>query len=239
MDRLRLRNEPILHNLVRLYRNRAVATFGALTLATAACTAMVAARVAYTGAPTFRFLLWNIFLAWIPFLISFALYQFRVSSRLALLAGGAMWLLFFPNAPYIVTDFIHLRRTHSALIWYDAIMIASFAWTGLTLGLVSLRMMQSIVRARMGRLASWIFAPVVLLLSSFGVYLGRFQRWNSWDLLTRPYELLHDAGWGLVHPSTSTRTVVLTILFATFLMVTYMMTSTLLARRADAGEQEF
>jgi uncharacterized membrane protein len=224
--------------LVKLYRNRAVATLGALAMATTVCTAMVAARVLYTGAPTFRFLLWNLFLAWVPFLISFALYRFRVSSPAALLLGGAAWLLFFPNAPYIVTDFIHLRRSHSELIWYDAIMIASFAWTGLTLGLVSLRMMQSIVRERVGRLASWVFAPVVLLLSSFGVYLGRFQRWNSWDAIVRPYELLHDAR-GLVHPSTSTRAVALTVLFATFLMVTYVMTSTLLARRADAGEQEF
>jgi len=239
MDSLHSRSDSFLGRILALYRNRAVATFCVLALATTFCAAMVGARVYHTGAPTYRFLLWNLFLAWIPFLISFALYRLRVSSRAVMIAGGGAWLLFFPNAPYIVTDFIHLRMTSSAPIWFDATMIAAFAWTGLTLGLVSLKMMQSLVRRHFGRAVSWIFAPTVLLLSSFGVYLGRFQRWNSWDLFVRPYELLHDVWQELLYSSSATRTIAITILYATFLMVTYMMTSTLLARRTDSGEQEF
>ncbi|MDB5033755.1 MAG: hypothetical protein JWQ98_996 [Chlorobi bacterium] len=231
----------IVGRMQSLYRQRAVATFCALGFASFACAMMVAGRIYFTGRMTYGFLLWNLLLAWVPFLISFSLYQFKIHnrSRVATAIAGLAWLAFFPNAPYIVTDFIHLRTTVSAPLWFDAIMIALFAWTGLTMGLISLRMMQSLVRNRFGKATGWIFALAVLCLSSYGVYLGRFERWNSWDILTNPAALSHSVLSQILNPFSSLRSIGVTLLFATFLTVTYFMTSTLLARNVDAGEHEF
>lgn len=228
----------MLDRLRQLYQRRTVATFVAAGFATVVCFAMIAGRIFYTETITYAFLVWNLFLAWIPFLISFALYQTRNRRPLVVLLAGAVWLAFFPNAPYIVTDLIHLRSPRNAPIWFDAILLASFAWTGLFLGLVSLRMMQSLVRRRFGAITGWCFAAVILCLSSFGVYLGRFQRWNSWDIVTNPVALFYDIADKLLDPLANKEAVGVTLLFTMFLAVAYIMTSTLLTRQIGAGEGE-
>jgi uncharacterized membrane protein len=98
-----------------------------------------------------------------------------------------LWLIFFPNAPYILTDFQHLAHQPGELpVWYDVMMLIWFAFTGLLLGMVSLFLMQEIVRREFGRWAGWAFVAAVTGLSSAGVYMGRFLRWNSWDILRDP-----------------------------------------------------
>ena len=221
-----------------LYQRRAVATLVAAGFATIVCFVMIAGRIFYTETITYAFLVWNLFLAWIPFMISFALYHTRDRRPLVVLLAGVVWLAFFPNAPYIVTDLIHLRSTRNAPIWFDAILLTSCAWTGLFLGLVSLRMMQSLVRRRFGLIAGWCFAAAILCLSSFGVYLGRFQRWNSWDIVTNPVALFYDIADKLLDPLANREAVGVTLLFTMFLAVAYIMTSTLLLRHAGTGEGE-
>ena len=103
------------------------------------------------------------------------------------------WFLFFPNAPYIVTDFVHLEHRPPVPLWFDLMMIASFAWTGLCLGYLSLYLMQEVARARFGRWISWVFVVVMLALGSVGVYAGRVLRWNSWDVVRHPRWLLHQS----------------------------------------------
>jgi uncharacterized membrane protein len=228
----------MLDRLRQLYQRRTVATFVAAGFATVVCFAMIAGRIFYTETIIYAFLVWNLFLAWIPFLISFALYQTRNRRPLVVLLAGAVWLAFFPNAPYIVTDLIHLQSPRNAPIWFDAILLASFAWTGLFLGLVSLRMMQSLVRRRFGTITGWCFAAVILCLSSFGVYLGRFQRWNSWDIVTNPVALFYDIADKLLDPLANKEAVGVTLLFTMFLAVAYIMTSTLLTRQIGTGEGE-
>ena len=98
-----------------------------------------------------------------------------------------MWLAFFPNAPYILTDFLHLGSMGDIVPgWYDVLLLYWFAWTGLILGIVSLYLMQEIVTRGLGTAAGWVFVVVAAGLGSFGIYLGRFLRWNSWDLVRRP-----------------------------------------------------
>lgn len=220
-------------NLRSLYQNRTIATFTALGFASAASFVMVLARVLYTGEKTYLFLLWNLFLAWIPFLIALSIYSGRIRSRPLVLLAAAVWLLFFPNAPYIITDFVHLRYQQGAPIWYDATLIASFAWTGLFLGLVSLRMMQSLVRNRFGSTVGWCMALGVLLLSSFGVYLGRYQRWNSWDIISNPGALALDILDKVLHPLSHPSVVGMTVIFALFMLVAYVITSTLFAEPSE------
>jgi len=159
-----------------------------MLLASLFCVGLVGLRVIETGDSTFSGLIWNLFLAWIPFVLAVVVYDGwrRRRAAGALVVLGALWLLFFPNAPYIVTDFVHLERTGDAPYWYDALTVSAFAWTGVLLGFASLFLMQTVVRQWRGVAAGWIFAGVALALGSLGIYLGRFLRLNSWDALEHP-----------------------------------------------------
>jgi uncharacterized membrane protein len=177
-------------------RSRAAMMFLSLVFASAACLLMVAVRFFYSGQLKFTFLIWNLLLAWIPLIFSLAAYRLyarHAPAGWSLTVCAALWFIFFPNAPYIVTDFVHLRQTPLAPLWYDLLIIMSFAWTGLFIGYLSLYLMQEIARGRFGARASWCFTIIMLALSSFGIYLGRFSRWNSWDILRNPAGLLWDS----------------------------------------------
>ena len=172
---------------MRSSRRRLVTILG-LFAGSLFCIALVAARNVHTGSDNFRYLIWNLFLAWIPFAVAVLVYDRwrRRGNGIALLALGSLWLLFFPNAPYIATDFVHLQHDPLAPYWFDAVTIAAFAWIGLMLGFASLYLMQSVVRQWRGDIAGWAFAVVSIALSSLGIYLGRFLRLNSWDALEHP-----------------------------------------------------
>jgi uncharacterized membrane protein len=198
--------------------DRRLATLASLAALTALVYAMVAVRVVYTGSEHYGALVWNLFLAWLPLVVALAVYDGyrRGAGAPLLLPGAGLWLLFFPNAPYIVTDLKHLRSWTGAPIWFDAVLVCAAAWTGLALGFASLYLMQSVARRLVGSFNAWLFAVAVLALSSFGIYLGRFERWNSWDVLIQPRTLLAELG-SLDH----TRTAAVTILFTAFLAATY------------------
>lgn len=168
-----------------------------LLFASMLATALVAARWFYSGRPAYLFLIWNLFLAWLPVLMSLAAVALRRAPMLAW-ASGAAWLLFLPNAPYLLTDLIHLGRWGDVPYWFDLLLLLVFALTGLLLGFVSLKVMHQLVRHRLGQVAGWLFAIVALSLSSFGVYIGRFLRWNSWDMLLQPNHVLGDL-FALLH----------------------------------------
>jgi uncharacterized membrane protein len=204
--------------------DRRLAILGSLLGLTLLVYAMVGVRVAYSGSPHWGALVWNLFLAWIPCVLALAVYDGfrRGSGRLPLLAGGVLWLLFFPNAPYIVTDLKHLRTWDGAPIWFDVVMASAAAWAGLALGFVSLYLMQSVVRRVVGAVNAWLFVLLVLTLSSFGIYLGRFQRWNSWDVFTEPGRLARNVWPHLAQPHEHPRTVAVTVLFTAFLAATYL-----------------
>jgi uncharacterized membrane protein len=196
-----------------------------LTLSLAACSAMAVGlllvRNRATGSISHRFLVWNLALAWIP--LGAALLAERwAERRLRLVVAGAIWLIFFPNSPYLVTDLIHLRVDAQVPIWYDALLYVSFGFAGIMLGNASLYLVQSAVRRTYGVLVSWIVAAVSLGLGSFGVYLGRVERWNSWDLLHRPAVLLRAAARPFVDPFGNERAVVMSIVFFGFLMTAYL-----------------
>jgi uncharacterized membrane protein len=168
-------------------RRRLVTVLG-LLLASLFCVGLVVLRMIESGSSDFSGLIWNLFLAWIPFALAVAVYDGwrRKRVRGTLVVLGALWLLFFPNAPYIVTDFVHLERTADAPYWYDAVTVSAFAWTGVLLGFASLFLMQTVVRQWRGVVAGWAFAGVALALGSLGIYLGRFLRLNSWEALEHP-----------------------------------------------------
>lgn len=164
----------------------------ALAVLSLAAFGLLAIRVDRVGRPAFIFLVWNLFLAWIPFVLALgvaAVHRWGGPRPLLWVLGG-VWLLFLPNAPYILTDFIHLGRVGGAPLWFDAALIGTFAATGLVLGLVSLLVVHRVVEARGGRVLGWVVAVGSIVLSAIGIYLGRFVRVNSWDVLTDPHGLV-------------------------------------------------
>jgi uncharacterized membrane protein len=128
------------------------------------------------------FLVWNLVLAWIPvfFAAGFAI----VRGRGWLIPLGLGWLAFLPNSPYLVTDLVHLAE--GVELWRHVLQYGVAAWTGIILGVVSMHLVHQRVEREFGAVTGWIAVVVSVGLCALGVVIGRFQRWNSWDLVTRP-----------------------------------------------------
>jgi uncharacterized membrane protein len=184
---------------------------------------MLAVRVHRSGSGYYVFLVWNLFLAGIPLVLSTVLRALiRLRVRPILQWGCfALWLLFLPNAPYILTDLQHLKYSSSTVpTWYDVALLVSCAGTGVLLGYLSLVDVQEIVTRKLGAVSGWVVAVSSLVLTGFALYLGRFLRWNSWDLLLSPGRLLDIAG-ALVHPMNHTQPLIVTFIFGTILALGY------------------
>jgi uncharacterized membrane protein len=183
-------------------------------------------RMAYTHEITFQFLIWNLFLAWIPYFISLTIFLFDERLKSAWLLGVLLliWLLFFPNSPYIVTDLFHFRPRYVVPTWYDLILIYSFAWNGLWLGFLSLIDLHNWVKKRFNEWLGWFFVLISLSLGSFGIYLGRYERFNSWDVVTNPLNLASEIFEKFMHPFSAPAILAgsITVLFSAFLLITYL-----------------
>jgi uncharacterized membrane protein len=167
-------------------RSRVWLPVTALLAASAFCVLLLVARErAFGAAAEYNGLVWNLTLAWVPLALAVLLYASyrRRRTALELVAIGIAWLLFLPNAPYVLTDFVHLGESHRL---FDTMIIASFAGTALAVGFASLLLVQIVVARAAGVVAGWGVVVSALFLSSVGMYLGRVQRFNSWDVVRRP-----------------------------------------------------
>ncbi|MGE5559140.1 MAG: DUF1361 domain-containing protein [Bacillota bacterium] len=204
-------------------------TFAVLGFSSLACAVMAFLLRWYTQRP-YIFLLWNLFLAWIPLFISFAVYFLhnnfpagpRALKRAVLLSAGFLWLLFYPNASYIVTDLIHWKAGSSSLMWYDLLLYLSVAWLALVLGFISLYLLQELIASCCGKPAGWLFVLGVSGLSSFGIYLGRFLRFNSWDIFTHPAEMIRHIFDHLNDPYPHPRPLSFSLFFLAFSLFGYL-----------------
>ncbi|HEY8598533.1 MAG TPA: DUF1361 domain-containing protein [Thermomicrobiales bacterium] len=216
------------HTYLRpLHRFLAGHSFYALALASTLAYGLLAARIGRLHSWGYAWFAWNLALAWVPYAAS--LWADRLHLRNAaqpwrLLPAAALWLAFLPNAPYLVTDFMHIRARPEMpwLFWYDMMMMAVFAWTGCILGAASLGIMQRIVGDYLGRAASWLFILLTAGLCGVGIYLGRFERWNSWDLIVNPRALARDLIGPLLDPTAYLRPFAMSGLFAAFFLISYL-----------------
>jgi uncharacterized membrane protein len=196
-----------------------------LLFASGVSVSLVLARIFTTGDPRYGYLIWNLFLAWLP--LVFALlavndHEEGAPKRWRFLAFGAVWLLFFPNAPYMFTDIIHLHGGFGSHFWTDLVLILSCAFTGMVLGFLSLYLMQATVKAEAGSLTSWLFIAAVAGLSGFGIYLGRFLRFNSWDVIVSPFRVYRGVGRWVAEPFSQPAPFAFPFLFAVFLFISYL-----------------
>jgi uncharacterized membrane protein len=232
----------MLHSTIK----RATATpcrqlLSVLALSSAAGMAMLTFRAGYSGRLGYWSLPWDLFLAWLPVPLAFAVARMeprRPAAWAKLLALAFLWLLFFPNAPYLVTQFMHLHPSHAVYdgpfpfaertpqgnipIWYDVMMLSTFAWTGLMLGFMSLHLIHRAAARLAGPACGWATVIAGLGLCAFGVSLGRFERWNSWDLIAHPLSLLSDVFSRMFNPLAHPRTSAVTIILSMFLLLSYL-----------------
>jgi uncharacterized membrane protein len=172
-----------------------------LTLSMLFSMLLVFTRIAYTGHLTFLFMIWNLFLAWLPYALTSWLKQrpdvFDKGWKLALLF--VIWLPIVPNSFYILTDLFHLGNSIVPL-WFDLALIISFAWNGLLLGILSVRQMEKSIREYLPGKHELLFVYPIMWLNALGVYIGRYYRFNSWDLITDPFDLIADICNIIWHP---------------------------------------
>jgi uncharacterized membrane protein len=230
----------------------------ALGVASFGCLLMIVLRVAVTGSIRHAFLLWNLFLAWIPYGLALAVRRITAGEGFNSAAGSRavamkalavmlalVWLFFYPNAPYILTDFIHVVRTpplpvepghflitENALLWYDIILNSTFAFIGHMIGLISLLILHRTIRRRYNPRWGWAFAVIAIGLGGYGIYLGRFERLNSWDIVREPVRTLRTALVSLFN----LKAALVSLCFALFIFLTYLAVASLYeaARRDQA-----
>jgi uncharacterized membrane protein len=193
-------------------------------LSTAVCVGLIKARVDWTQRSVYLWLLWNLFLAWAPYglsLVTSFLHTRGAARWWSLAPLGVAWLLAFPNAPYLLTDFIHLRPRHGIPLWFDAALLALCAATGWLLGLLSLEVWKRLLEERVGRVGSWLGVTLVSLLCGYGIYLGRVERWNSWNVLTDPQPLLRAVSEHVREPGEHPELLGITALFTVLVLLSY------------------
>jgi uncharacterized membrane protein len=195
------------------------------------CVCLIAVRIDRTGSGYYRFLVFNLVLACVPLFLSTAL---RLASHWRFpwtiqFAGFCLWLLFLPNAPYILTDILHLSRTSDAPAWYDLALLLSCSGTGLLVGYLSLIDVQGIIARSFGAACGWLCVLASLVLSGFAIYLGRFLRWNSWDVLIDPTRLFQLSAAAL-EPWAHAKAVAVTLIFGVLLTLGYLSFHLLLVR---------
>lgn len=171
----------------------------------------------------FLFLVWNLFLAVIPYAITMYLKSAETLNKFALTIAFGIWLLFLPNAPYIITDLLHLRMSDHYLMWLDVLVIMSFAYNGMILFFLSLTDMEQILKPYFkGKRLSYL-TTFILFLTGFGMYLGRFLRYNSWEILQHPFDLLADILDIIAYPTQHLQAWMFTLTFGAFLCIGYWM----------------
>ena len=181
----------------------------ALALLTVVCLLFAVGRGLFTGVWWYLVMgAWNLFLALFPLGIMLVLRDLRAApvlltgnrERMVTWSALGLWLLFMPNAPYIITDLFHLRHTDNAYIYYDTLLIFLGALTGLLAGLYSTLLAHRLLDTLTGELTAWGLVLACQGLAGFGIFLGRFGRWNSWDLVNQPIVLSRALWYALRDP---------------------------------------
>ena len=185
---------------------------------TAFCVVLLIYRIVKSESLSYIFLAWNLFLAFIPWWISDHIKQKQKLEYKHIPLFG-LWLLFLPNSPYILTDLFHLRPRPYLPLWFDLVLVLSYALIGMLVFLKSLKDMLSVLKTHVSSLLFTILTPVVFWLISFGLYLGRYMRFNSWDIV-HPFRLARASIGILLEKDT----IGFTLIFSVFIGFMYYIT---------------
>ncbi len=181
---------------------------------------LIVFRIITTGKVTFLYFTWNLFLAALPLLLSRLLIYFhKITPKVWVILGA--WLLVLPNAPYLITDIIHFTERPPVSKWFDLLLVTSAAWNGLILGVVSLLQVEQFLQKHLTAWKLNVLMFCTIFICSYGIYLGRFLRYNSWDVVTDPSDLLHQIGGQMLRPQQHFNTWAFTLLFGAMFWIFY------------------
>ncbi|WP_158847642.1 DUF1361 domain-containing protein [Algibacter sp. L1A34] len=178
-------------------------------------------RMKLAHSDNYLFLVWNLFLAAIPYAITIYLVSVPKLKKITLLLAFVVWLFFLPNAPYILTDMWHLRYNQPHIFWLDILLISAFALNGMMLFYFSVTDMKTILLKYLNKTKTRFILTFVFFISAFGVYLGRFLRYNSWEILTNPKVLFIDIINMIMQPLGNKQVWLFTLLFGAFFILGY------------------
>lgn len=193
--------------------------FSLLSISIALSMVLLMVRMKLTHSFFYLFLVWNLFLAVIPFTITTYLVSIPKLNKIGFVVWCSVWLLFLPNAPYIITDLLHLKIGSNHLLWLDVLVVSSFALNGLLMFSLSLLDMETLLNHYLKRKITKFVMIFILFLSGFGVYLGRFLRYNSWEILRHPLNLFNDIFNIILLPNLHLEAWLFTFLFGVFLSI--------------------
>ncbi len=181
---------------------------------------LLGARIIYTNSLLYIFYAWNTFLAVVPIIFSRKLLvQTKLNFKSICLMMA--WLLFFPNAAYIITDLFHYTERPPVPKWYDLILVTSAAWNGLLLGIISLMQVEAFLQKHLNGLWVKLSVFVFMLLCGYGIYIGRFLRFNSWNIITKPGTLFYTTSSHVFDPIEHWKIWCFTLLFAAMFCIIY------------------
>ena len=200
--------------------NREVSkTTRALFFASVFAVVLDIARVGISQKINFAFLIWNLFLAWIPYTL--ATFLDKNTSKKKFIAIFIPWLLFFPNAAYLVTDILHVDNRPPIPLWYDSLIFFIFAWLGVMLAAIALLRVHTYLEYFYGKVKSTVSIFLIALVTAFGIYLGRFDRLNSWDAILNPLEVFSNSIGIWKSVSHSVEPLIFTAVFTGTILCTY------------------
>lgn len=194
-----------------------------LFVAFAFSTVLLIGGIIATGDIHFAWLEWNLFLAFLPYWLSgYMAAKPRVQkSRLLFWTLATLWLLFVPNAFYIITDLFHLQENIKDPSWFNLLILFSFTWNGLLFGILSVRQMEKLLTRRFPQMNSVLFLYPVMFLNAYGIYLGRYLRFNSWDIVSDPGGLFMATFRLFAHPQINAGVWAMVACYAAMMVLMY------------------
>ncbi|MFY7899917.1 MAG: DUF1361 domain-containing protein [Chitinophagaceae bacterium] len=182
---------------------------------------LLVTRIIYTRELTYGFYIWNTILALVPLYLSNKIVKLK-NIRWSTGFIALLWLLFLPNAPYLITDIFHYKERSPIPLWFDLIIVISAAWYGLIIFIVSILQVETwLYTFKKYQWIKWWFSPISIGLCAYGVFIGRFHRFNSWDFAIKPHEIILNFLVQLRHPFRNCQVWFFTITFACFLYIFY------------------
>jgi uncharacterized membrane protein len=177
---------------------------------------LILLRVKITHDIYLLFLLWNLVLAYIPYMLSSKI-KSTPPGTITFYTLLFAWLLFIPNSFYLLTDFIHLHHSNSLQYLFDAVILCCFTVAGFYAGIVSLLQIHKLGEMKFSQKVCDYLMIIICYLISFGIYLGRILRFNSWDILSNPIALV----WNILKSLFRLEAYIFTIVMGTFILLIY------------------